>query len=82
VTADIIQIGNSRGIRIPKPILEQCGFGESVELSVRGDNLILSPKRAPRAGWAEAFLKAGDSSADELLLEGATNEFDGTDWQW
>ncbi|HXJ44253.1 MAG TPA: AbrB/MazE/SpoVT family DNA-binding domain-containing protein [Bryobacteraceae bacterium] len=82
MTTEIIQIGNSRGIRIPKPILEQCGFGKTVEIHVEGDRLVLSPKRTPRHGWAEAFSNAGDSVNDELLLDIAKNEFDESEWTW
>ena len=80
---EIVRIGNSRGIRIPKPIIEQCGFGESVELCVEKDRLIVSPKRALRAGWEEAFRAADSSAKDELLLEDVgPNEFDRKEWKW
>ena len=51
----IVPIGNSRGIRIPKAMLEHCGFGEEVDLQAKNGALILRPFSAPRAGWAEAF---------------------------
>jgi antitoxin MazE len=67
---ELVRIGNSRGIRIPKPIIEQCGFGEWVDLRVENHRLIVSPQRAPRQGWEEAFRAAGPSAGDELLFEG------------
>ncbi len=79
---DLVRIGNSRGIRIPKPIIEQCGFGEKVELRVENHRLIVSPQRAPREGWEKAFRAAGSSADNELLLEGAANEFDRKEWKW
>jgi antitoxin MazE len=80
---DLVRIGNSRGIRIPKPIIEQCGFGEKVELRVDNHRLIVSPQRAPREDWEKAFRAAGSSADDELLLEGvAANEFDRKEWKW
>jgi antitoxin MazE len=83
VKTDLVRIGNSRGIRIPKPLIEQCGFKESVELRAEGNCLIISPERLPRSGWDEAFLAAGSSTDDELLPEGAgPNEFDRDEWQW
>ena len=42
-----VRIGNSRGIRIPKPILEQCGFGNTVELRVENDCLVIAPEGPP-----------------------------------
>ena len=56
---ELIQIGNSRGIRIPKPLIEQCGLGDMVELRVENDCLVISSERRPRQGWEEAFCAAG-----------------------
>ena len=51
----IIRIGNSRGLRLPKAVLEQCGFTDAVELTIETGRIVLTPITAPRAGWAEAF---------------------------
>lgn len=78
---DLVRIANSRGIRIPKPLIEQCGFGDKVELRVENSQLIIAAKRQPRAGWEAAFRAA--SEQDELLLDGAApHEFDGKEWEW
>jgi len=80
---ELVRIGNSRGIRIPKPIIEQCGLGETVEVRVENDCLIISPERRPRRGWDDAFLAAGHSADDELMLETTEpNEFDLKEWRW
>ena len=80
---ELIRIGNSRDVRIPKPLIEQCGFGETVELRVENDCLVIAPERRPRQGWAHAFRSAVQASSDELLLETAEpNEFDGNEWRW
>lgn len=79
----LVRIGNSRGIRIPKPVIEQCGFGETAELSVETGRLVITPEKKPRQGWAEAFRVAGAGAADELLLEGLPpNAFDQDEWTW
>ena len=53
---NLIKIGNSRGIRIPKALLEEVGLTDRAELSVRGNALMLQPERhLPRAGWASAI---------------------------
>jgi len=81
--AELVRIGNSRGIRIPKPLIEQCGLGQTVELRVDNNCLVISPGRRPRQGWAEAFRVAGSAEHDELLLQGVEpNEFDSKEWQW
>jgi antitoxin MazE len=80
---ELVRIGNSRGVRIPKPLIEQCGFGKTVELRVENDCLVISPERRPRQGWLEAFCAAGASVNDELLLaKMAPDEFDRKEWKW
>ena len=90
---ELVRIGNSRGIRIPKPFIEQCGLGETVELRVANDCLIISPGRQPRQGWDDAFRAPGHAAPghaasdhaahDELMLESAEpNEFDHKEWRW
>ena len=83
MTTEIVRIGNSRGIRIPKPILDICGFDKTVEIEVEDGRLIVSGSRAPRQGWDEAFKRAGSSADDELLLDGVVrNRFDRSEWKW
>ncbi len=80
----IVPIGNSRGIRIPKAMLEHCGFGEEVDLQAKNGALILRPVDAPRAGWAEAFVqmeKAGDDRIAQEAVPTATI-FDAEEWKW
>ena len=81
---EIIRIGNSQGIRLPKAIIEQCGFTKSLELEVRGNEVVLrSAKRKPREGWEEAFAKGvAEHGQDELLLGEFPNEFDENEWEW
>ncbi len=79
----LARIGNSRGIRIPKAVLEQCGFDDAAELRIEKDRLVIAPEHRPRQGWEEAFLAAGPSSHDELPLEALPpSAFDREDWRW
>ena len=77
----LTRIGNSRGIRIPKPLIEQCGLGDVVELRVTPAGLVIAPHRAPRHGWREAFA-ASHPANREMLLSPASNAFDSEDWKW
>ena len=80
---ELVRIGNSRGIRIPKPVIEQCGFGDIVELHAERERLFITPCRRLRQGWKEAFAAAGSSAHDPLLLESLPpNEFDAGEWTW
>ncbi len=81
----IIKIGNSRGIRIPKPILEQTGITEDVELEVVEKNhIIIRPVSNPRAGWDIAFKTMSDDDDDKLLqvAESVSHSWDDEEWQW
>lgn len=79
----LVRIGNSRGIRIPKAILEQCGLHEAAELRVERDHLVIAREHHPRQGWEEAFSAAGPSSDDELLIETlSSSAFDREEWRW
>lgn len=80
---ELVRIGNSRGIRIPKPLIEQCGFGDTVELHAERERLLITPCRRPRQGWKEAFAAAGSSAKDPLLLDSLRpNEFEAEEWKW
>jgi antitoxin MazE len=83
MNGELIRIGNSRGVRIPKPLIEQCGLRKRVQLRVQDDCIIISSVRRAREGWDAAFRAAGAAEKDALLLDsGATNEFDRKEWRW
>jgi antitoxin MazE len=84
VKTNIVQIGNSKGIRLPKSVLEQCHLTDSVELLVEGNVLTVRPIHAPRGGWSEAFAAMALNKDDKLLDEDAssTAEWDKSEWRW
>lgn len=78
----IRQIGNSRGVVIPKAILEQVGFDDQADLVIEGDRLVLSkPKKNPREGWAEDSKGIAEAGEDGLVLGDFMNDAD-KDWVW
>jgi len=77
----VIRIGNSRGIRIPKTLLEQCRLKDSVELEVQNDELIVRPVAKARAGWEEAFRQM-KRHGDDMLLDLPPSRWDQTEWRW
>ncbi len=79
---ELTRIGNSRGIRIPKPLIDQCGFGDVVELRVVPEGLVISPYRFPRHGWREAFAESPTPERRLLLDRLPTNNFDRKEWKW
>jgi len=64
----IIQIGNSKGIRLSKTILEQYQMEDKVELVLEDGFLVIKPIRKPREGWGEAFRQMHENGEDELLI--------------
>lgn len=82
--ARIVRIGNSQGIRIPKPLIEQTGMQEEVLITVRGDTLVISPANPPRTGWAEEFARMAQAGDDRLVLgdEIIDAAWDDEEWEW
>ena len=64
VRAKIMKIGNSRGNRLAKPLLEVAGLGDEIEIEAASGVLTISSSAHPRAGWAKA---AAALDPDSLL---------------
>ena len=78
----IIQIGNSQGIRIPKVLLEDSGITGEVDLELHPDGILIRDTQKPRARWDEAFKTMAENEDDELLDAGSTTDFEKKEWQW
>jgi len=75
--ATIRRLGNSQGVLIPKPLLQQVGLVDQAEMRVEGDALVLRrPKAAPRTGWAEASMELAAAGDDASVLPEFGNEGD------
>jgi antitoxin MazE len=80
----VVRIGNSRGIRIPKLLLEQTGLRGEVEISADGDTLVIRPAHGPRTGWAAAFQEMARRGDDALLdaIGPTLSSWDENEWEW
>ena len=78
---NIIQIGNSKGIRIPSFILKECNFKDEVELRIIRGNIIISPIKAAREGWDSIYSRMNAEGDDSLLINDSI-DLDSEDWQW
>jgi antitoxin MazE len=82
VRSKIVKVGNSRGIRIPRTLLEQAGLIDEVEMSVEGNKLIIHPARTPRQSWSEQFASMAENLDDRLLDDVTSAEWDENEWEW
>ncbi len=65
----VVPIGNSKGIRLTKTILEKYNITDTVELILEKGYIILKPKSQPRKGWEKAFKKMHENGEDALLID-------------
>ena len=82
--ARVIKIGNSQGLRIPKPILEQTGIMDDVEIEVEKNQIIIRPVKDAREGWDKAFKMMREKGDDAPLIDDiiVSNSWDEEEWQW
>lgn len=82
--ANIIRIGNSQGIRLPKVILEQSRIGNEVDLEVEDEKIIIRRASRPRENWENQFRLMAQSGDDQMLDAVLPNvsRWDEDDWEW
>ena len=78
----IVRIGNSRGIRVPKVLLDQAQLPDEVELHAEPGRLVVQGVRRPRTGWAEAARTMAEARHDGLLDPPSPTRFDREAWEW
>ncbi len=76
---NIIAIGNSRGLRIPKALLASTGMTDEVDMEARGTEIIIRAAN-PRRDWDRAF--AATTIETKMLWPDTTSEWDEHEWQW
>jgi antitoxin MazE len=84
VKTKLVRIGNSRGIRLPKVVMEQAGLTGEIELEVRRRQLVVRSRRRPRQDWEERFREAATRGDDRLLWPESPplSSFDKIEWEW
>jgi antitoxin MazE len=80
----IIRIGNSRGIRLSKFLIEQYNMKDEVLLEAKKNSIVIRPVENPRAGWEKSFEQMRLKGDDSLLDEGTDieSDWDQEEWQW
>jgi antitoxin MazE len=78
----LVRIGNSRGVRIPKPLIEQAGLTDEVEMGVRDGAIVIQPSATLRSGWADAAKRMRQQDDDLLLDPPTPTNFEEGEWEW
>ncbi len=78
----LIRIGNSRGIRLPQPLIRQCRLGAEVDLELRNGKIVISPVPKTRQGWEEGFKKMAAAGDDKLPEAFPASAWDREEWEW
>ena len=78
----LVKIGNSRGVRIPKPLIEEAGLENEVEMRIVEAGILIEGSPDARVGWDEAARRVRERGDDRLIDEVVPTEFDQTEWTW
>jgi antitoxin MazE len=78
----LIRVGNSRGVRLPKPLIEEAGLTDAVELRVRDGAIVIARVARARSGWAEAAQRMRERGEDGLRDPSTPTQFDEREWKW
>ena len=77
----VIPIGNSKGIRLTKTLLEKYNITDTVEIILEKGYFIIKPKKEPRKGWEKAFNKMNETGDDRLLIADVFKDEDFEEWK-
>ena len=81
----VVKIGNSRGIRIPKSLIDESGLKSEVELEVLDGQIIIKSISQSRESWDSSFKKMAKNKDDILLDSDALarqSTWDKEEWEW
>jgi antitoxin MazE len=79
----LINIGNSKGLRLSKALIQQYNITEDIQLELKEDGILLKPITKPRSGWSEQFEKSVKQiEKQEKNWMEARNRFDKEEWTW
>ena len=77
----LVRIGNSRGLRLAKPLIEQLGLEGEIEMRVEGGAPVIRPMHTVREGWGEAAAHLA-APGEGLADKGTPTRFDAEEWVW
>jgi antitoxin MazE len=77
----VVKIGNSRGIRFRKTILERYNIRDTVEMILDKGHIIIKPLAKPRKGWDKAFIEMHANGDDKLIIPDIFEEENLEEWK-
>ena len=79
--ASIIKIGNSKGLRLSKTILEKYNIHDKVEIILDKGQIIIRPIATPRKNWDNQFRKMAENGDDQLLMDDVFEDESLDEWK-
>ncbi len=76
----VISIGNSKGIRLTKTILEKYNITDTLDLILEKDHMILKPKQQARKGWENSFKQMHENGDDKLIMPDIFDDENFDEW--
>lgn len=77
----IIKIGNSKGIRLSKTLLEKYNITDTVNLIMEEEQIVIKPLTKPRKGWEKAFKEMAESNEDKLFFKDVWEDENFEEWK-
>ena len=77
----VIPIGNSKGIRLSKTLIEKYNIKDTVELVLEKEYIILKPKAEPRKGWEKAFKEMHEAGDDKSFMNDVFEDESFEEWK-
>ena len=77
----VISIGNSKGIRLTKTLIEKYNIRDTIELVLEKNYIILKPKTSPRKGWEKSFKKMHENGDDKLSIPDVFEDENFDEWK-
>ena len=77
----VIKIGNSKGIRLSKTLLDRYNIQDTVEVILEKGQIVIKPLSRPRKGWEKAFKKMAENGDDRLLINDVFDDENLEEWK-
>jgi len=77
----VVKIGNSKGIRFSKTIIERYNIRDTVDLILDKGQIIIKPLSRPRKGWEKTFMDMHANGDDTLLIPDVFEDENLDEWK-